>query len=89
LRKRGLTPRTRTMKCFLEEFLVIRRCPAAGAVLAVEDSPPPFLTINYTWNNSTLRWFSTLQPSDRRRMLPCRKCASKTFSPPMKPRALR
>jgi hypothetical protein len=34
--------------------------PSRRRVLDVDDSPSPFLTISYKWNNSTLRWFSTL-----------------------------
>jgi len=29
-------------------------------VLDLDDLPPPFLTIDYRWNNSTLRLFSTI-----------------------------
>jgi transcriptional regulator with XRE-family HTH domain len=53
-------PSDETMKRFLEELLSYPAVPSRWRVLDVEDSPPPFLTINYKWNNSTLRWFSTL-----------------------------
>jgi transcriptional regulator with XRE-family HTH domain len=53
-------PSDKTMKCFLEELLSYPAVPSRWRVLDVDDSPPPFLTINYKWNNSTLRWFSTL-----------------------------
>jgi transcriptional regulator with XRE-family HTH domain len=53
-------PSDETMKCFLEELLSYPAVPSRWRVLDVDDSPPPFLTINYKWNNSTLRWFSTL-----------------------------
>src|ERR1700685_4539489 len=54
------TPPDETMKCFLEELLSSPAVPSRWRVLDVDDSPPPFLTINYRWNNSTLRLFSTL-----------------------------
>ena len=53
-------PSDETMKCFLEELLSYPAVPSRWRILDVDDSPPPFLTINYKWNNSTLRWFSTL-----------------------------
>ncbi|MGA9304937.1 MAG: helix-turn-helix transcriptional regulator [Candidatus Sulfotelmatobacter sp.] len=53
-------PSDETMKCFLEELLSYPAVPSRWRILDVDDSPPPFLTINYRWNNSTLRWFSTL-----------------------------
>ncbi|HEY2475298.1 MAG TPA: helix-turn-helix transcriptional regulator [Candidatus Cybelea sp.] len=52
-------PSDETMKCFLEELLSYPAVPNRWRVLDVDESPPPFLTINYKWNNSTLRWFST------------------------------
>lgn len=53
-------PSDETMKCFLEELLSYPAVPSRWCVLNVDDSPPPLLTINYRWNNSTLRFFSTL-----------------------------
>jgi transcriptional regulator with XRE-family HTH domain len=53
-------PSDETMKCFLEELLSYPAVPSRWRVLNVNDSPPPFLTLNYRWNNSTLRFFSTL-----------------------------
>ena len=53
-------PSDETMKAFLEELLSYPAVPSRWRILDVDDSPPPFLTINYKWNNSTLRWFSTL-----------------------------
>jgi len=53
-------PSDETMKCFLEELLSCPAVPSRWRVLDIGDSPPPFLTINYRWNNSTLRFFSTL-----------------------------
>jgi hypothetical protein len=52
-------PSDETMKCFLEELLNYPAVPSRWRVLDLDDSPPPFLTINYRWNNSTLRLFST------------------------------
>jgi transcriptional regulator with XRE-family HTH domain len=53
-------PSDQTMKCFLEELLSYPAVPSRWRVLDLDDSPPPFLTINYKWNHSTLRFFSTL-----------------------------
>jgi transcriptional regulator with XRE-family HTH domain len=53
-------PSDETMKCFLEELLSYPAVPSRWRVLNVNDSPSPFLTLNYRWNNSTLRFFSTI-----------------------------
>jgi hypothetical protein len=53
-------PSDETMKCFLEELLSYPAVPSRWRVLNVNDSPPPFLTLNYRWNNSSLRFFSTI-----------------------------
>ena len=59
-REVAANPSDETMKCFLEELLSYPAVPSRWRVLDLDDSPPPFLTINYRWNNSTLRLFSTL-----------------------------
>jgi len=59
-REVAANPSDGTMKCFLEELLSYPAVPSRWRVLDVDDSPPPFLTIDYRWNNSTLRLFSTL-----------------------------
>jgi transcriptional regulator with XRE-family HTH domain len=53
-------PSDETMKCFLEELLSYPAVPSRWRLLDLDDSPPPFLTIDYRWNNSTLRLFSTI-----------------------------
>ena len=53
-------PSDETMKCFLEELLSYPAVPSRWRVLDLDDLPPPFLTIDYRWNNSTLRLFSTI-----------------------------
>jgi transcriptional regulator with XRE-family HTH domain len=53
-------PSDETMKCFLEELLSYPAVPSRWRVLDLDDSPPPFLTIDYKWNDSTLRFFSTI-----------------------------
>jgi transcriptional regulator with XRE-family HTH domain len=53
-------PADETMKCFLEELLSYPAVPSNWRVPDLCGSPLPFLTINYIWNNSTLRLFSTL-----------------------------
>src|SRR5580704_9686989 len=59
-REVAANPSDETMKAFLEELLSYPAVPSRWRVLDVGDSPPPFFTINYRWNNSTLRFFSTL-----------------------------
>jgi transcriptional regulator with XRE-family HTH domain len=59
-REVAANPSDDTMKCFLEELLSYPGVPNRWRVLDVGDSPPPFLTLNYRWNNSTLRFFSTV-----------------------------
>jgi hypothetical protein len=48
------------MKAFLEELLGYPDVPSRWRMLDVDGAPPPFLTINYRWKNSTLRLFSTV-----------------------------
>jgi transcriptional regulator with XRE-family HTH domain len=48
------------LKCFLEELLSYPDVPNRWRMLDFEDNPPPFLTIDYKWKNSTLRLFSSL-----------------------------
>ena len=53
-------PSDETMKRFLEELLSYPDVPSRWRMLDLDASPPPFLTINYRWKNSTLRLFSAL-----------------------------
>jgi hypothetical protein len=53
-------PSDETMKRFLEELLSYPDVPSRWRMLGLDGAPPPFLTINYRWKNSTLRWFSAL-----------------------------
>jgi transcriptional regulator with XRE-family HTH domain len=53
-------PSDETMKSFLEELLSYPDVPSRWRMLDLDGTPPPFLTLNYKWKNSTLRWFSTL-----------------------------
>jgi transcriptional regulator with XRE-family HTH domain len=59
-RELASNPSDQTMRRFLEELLSYPGVPSRWRVRDVDDSPPPFLTIDYRWNNSTLRFFSTL-----------------------------
>jgi transcriptional regulator with XRE-family HTH domain len=59
-REVAANPSDETMKCFLEELLSYPAVPSRWRVLDLDDSSPPFLTINYRWNNSTLRLFATV-----------------------------
>jgi transcriptional regulator with XRE-family HTH domain len=53
-------PSDQILKCFLEELLGYPNVPNRWRVLNLDDAPPPFLTINYNWKNTTLRLFSAL-----------------------------
>ena len=53
-------PSDKLLKCFLEELLNYPNVPSRWRTLDFDDVPPPFLTINYNWKNSTLRLFSAL-----------------------------
>jgi len=53
-------PSDETLKRFLEELLSYPGVPSRWHVFDLDGTPPPFLTINYRWKNSTLRLFSTL-----------------------------
>ncbi len=59
-REAAANPSDETMKCFLEELLSYPDVPSRWRMLDLEGTPPPFLTINYLWKNSTLRLFSAL-----------------------------
>ena len=59
-REVAVNPSDETMKCFLEELLSYPAVPSRWRVFDVDGPPPPFLTLNYRWNNSTLRFFSTV-----------------------------
>ena len=53
-------PADEMLKCFLEELLSYPNVPSRWRAIDLGDAPPPFLTINYNWKNSTLRLFSAL-----------------------------
>ena len=53
-------PSDETLKRFLEELLNYPDVPSRWRILDLDGAPPPFLTINYRWKNSTLRLFSAL-----------------------------
>jgi transcriptional regulator with XRE-family HTH domain len=53
-------PSDETMKGFLEELLSYPDVPSRWRMLDLDGAPPPFLTINYRWKNSTLRLFSVV-----------------------------
>jgi transcriptional regulator with XRE-family HTH domain len=59
-REAAANPSDETMKCFLEELLSYPDVPSRWRMLDLSDAPPPFLTIDYRWKNSTLRLFSAL-----------------------------
>jgi len=53
-------PSDETMKGFLDELLSYPGVPSRWRMPDLDGASPPFLTINYTWKNSTLRLFSAL-----------------------------
>jgi transcriptional regulator with XRE-family HTH domain len=53
-------PSDETLKRFLEELLSYPGVPSRWRTLELDGTPPPCLTINYRWKNSTLRLFSAL-----------------------------
>jgi transcriptional regulator with XRE-family HTH domain len=53
-------PSDEIMKRFLEELLSYPDVPSRWRMLDLDGTAPPFLTLNYKWKNTTLRWFSTL-----------------------------
>jgi transcriptional regulator with XRE-family HTH domain len=57
-REVAANPADETMQCFLEELLSFPAVPGRWRALDINHSPPPFLTINYKWNNSALRFFA-------------------------------
>lgn len=59
-REVAANPSDQTMRSFLEELLSYPAVPSRWRVLDLADSPPPFLTINYKWNNATLRLLGTV-----------------------------
>jgi transcriptional regulator with XRE-family HTH domain len=59
-REAAANPSDETMKRFLEELLSYPDVPSRWRVLDVGEAPPPFLTIDYRWRNSTVRLFTAL-----------------------------
>ena len=53
-------PSDEKLKGFLEELLSYPDVPNRWRMPDLDGAPPPFLTINYRWKNSTLRLFSAL-----------------------------
>src|SRR6516225_3832647 len=59
-REAAENPSDETLKGFLDELLSFPGVPSRWRVPDFDGIAPPFLTINYRWNNSTLRLFSAL-----------------------------
>ena len=53
-------PSDEKLKGFLAELLSYPGVPSRWGLLDLDGTAPPFLTLNYRWQNSTLRWFSAL-----------------------------
>ena len=54
------TPTDETSRSLLDELLGYPNVPSRWRRLDLNNAPLPFLTINYRWKKSTLRFFSTL-----------------------------
>jgi hypothetical protein len=63
--------------------------PSRWRVLNLVGSPPPFLTINYSWNNSTPRLFSTLTSFGTAQDVVLQEMRIASFFSPIKPRVAR
>lgn len=59
-REAANNPSDEKLKTFLEELLSFPGVPSRWRMCDLDDMPPPFLTINYKWKNTTLRLFSAL-----------------------------
>jgi len=59
-REAAANPWDEKMKAFLDELLSYPAVPSRWRSLDLDGMPPPFLTINYKWNHSILRLFSTI-----------------------------
>lgn len=59
-REAAANPSDETMQRFLHELLSYPDVPSRWRMLDLDGAPPPFLTVNYRWKNSTLRLFSAL-----------------------------
>src|SRR5215469_17705970 len=53
-------PSDEGLRRFLEHLLSYPGVPSRWRMFDLDGVPPPFLTIDYKWKNSTLRFFSTL-----------------------------
>ena len=59
-REAAENPSDERLKGFLQELLSFPGVPNRWRMLDLNGTPPPFLTIDYRWKNSTLRFFSAL-----------------------------
>jgi transcriptional regulator with XRE-family HTH domain len=53
-------PSDEMLKAYLGQLLSYPGVPNRWRMLDLDGAPPPFLTLNYRWKDSTLRWFSAL-----------------------------
>ena len=53
-------PSDEMLKAYLGQLLSYPGVPNRWRMLDLDGAPPPFLTLNYRWKNSTLRWFSAI-----------------------------
>jgi transcriptional regulator with XRE-family HTH domain len=53
-------PSDEMLKAYLEQLLSYPGVPSRWRMLDLDGAMPPFLTLNYRWKDSTLRWFSAL-----------------------------
>ena len=81
-------PSDETLKRFLEELLSSPDVPSRWHMLDLDGAPPPFLTINYRWKNSTLRLFSVLTTLGTPLDIGLQELRIESFFLQMKPHAL-
>lgn len=59
-REAASNPSDQELQRFLEHLLSYPGVPSRWRMIDLDGVPPPFLTINYRWKDSTLRFFSAL-----------------------------
>jgi transcriptional regulator with XRE-family HTH domain len=60
IREAADNPSDEMLKAYLGQLLSYPGVPNRWRMLDLDGAPPPFLTLNYRWKGSTLRWFSAI-----------------------------
>lgn len=80
-REAAANPYDEKMKAFLDELLSYPGVPARWRLLDSEGAAPPFLTIDYRWNHSTLRLFSMITTFGTAQDIDLQELRIETFFP--------